>query len=145
MKKARLTKILIEAERNVLSQYAGQIEKVAKVKVEAPPTTGLVMTKTRDSVSQTPFYLGEVLVTECTVSIDGMFGMGVIMGDDFERSYQLAVIDAAYNAGLPLTSSWEDELVQVEKDNNNRKLQEWAKLAQTRVHFDTMEDYNDKS
>ncbi|MFS8579188.1 MAG: phosphonate C-P lyase system protein PhnG, partial [Novibacillus thermophilus] len=64
MKKARLTKILVEGNRDLLKKMAQQVEKRVEVKVEQPPRKGLVMLKARDSISMQPFYLGEGLVTE---------------------------------------------------------------------------------
>jgi alpha-D-ribose 1-methylphosphonate 5-triphosphate synthase subunit PhnG len=113
--------------------------------MENPANTGLVMIKARDSVSLQPFYLGENLVTECSVSIQGHFGMGVIMGDEPERAYQIAVVDAAYNANLQVTESWLKELEEQEKEIYTRHLHERALVNTSQVHFDTMEDYNDKS
>lgn len=145
MKKSRLTKILVEGDEQFLQQLVSEVEEVASIQIERKPSTGLVMVKTRDSVSMQPFYMGEILVTECTVSINGKFGMGVIQGEQPNRSYQIAVIDAAFNAKLPIVSKLLPKLENEEQKIENKHLKEAAISAQTRVHFDTMEDYNDKS
>lgn len=145
MKKARLTKILVEGNRDLLKKMAQQVEKRVEVKVEQPPRKGLVMLKARDSISMQPFYLGEGLVTECSVSIQGKFGFGAIMGEDPERSYQIAVVDAAFNARLPLVDSWIPELEREERSIRQRHFREHVMAEHSRVQFDTMEDYNDKS
>ena len=103
------------------------------------------MMKTRDSVSKQPFYMGEVLVTECTVQIEGHYGLGVIMGEEPTRAYQLALVDAAFNARLALTESWIDSLEEEEQNIESRLEKQMAMVAHSRVNFDTMEDYNDKS
>ena len=74
------------------------------------------MLKARDSISMQPFYLGEGLVTECSVSIQGKFGFGAIMGEDPERSYQIAVVDAGFYDRLPLVDSWIPELEREERN-----------------------------
>jgi alpha-D-ribose 1-methylphosphonate 5-triphosphate synthase subunit PhnG len=145
MKKSRLTRILIEGDPDVLKKLCAQVEEAVSIRVEHQPKTGLVMMKTRDSVSMQPFYNGEVLVTECTVSIQGEIGFGVTMGEEPERAYQMAAVDAAFNAGLPITASWMTELEEEEEKIRKKHLKESAIVAQSRVHFDTMEDYNDKS
>ncbi|MFD1735175.1 phosphonate C-P lyase system protein PhnG [Bacillus salitolerans] len=145
MKKSRLTKILVEGNPELLKQLSLQVEELVEVRLERKPKTGLIMLKVRDSVSKEPFYMGEVLVSECTVSIEGTYGMGTIMGEEFERSYQIAVIDAAFNVNLPITKTWLKKLEEEETAIHHRHQQEHAMVANSRVNFDTMEDYNDKS
>lgn len=145
MKKSRLTKILVEGRPEFLSKWAKMLEEITDVQIVRAPSTGLVMLKARDSVSKQPFYMGEVLVTECSVSIDNHIGMGVIMGEDPTRSYQIAVVDAALNASLPITSLLLTELATEEEFIQQRISEEAARIATTKVQFDTMEDYNAKS
>ncbi|MBP3952694.1 phosphonate C-P lyase system protein PhnG [Bacillus suaedae] len=145
MKKKRLTKILVEGRPEFLQKLANQIEDKHSPKIEREPETGLVMVKARDSVSMQPFYMGELLVTECTVSISGVLGFGMIKGEELERAYQLAVVDAGFNANIPEVAYWLDELELEEGLIVQRHKKEEAMVAQSRVHFDTMEDYYDKS
>jgi alpha-D-ribose 1-methylphosphonate 5-triphosphate synthase subunit PhnG len=145
MKKARLSKILVEGDAEFVSQLAKKIEEACSIKIERPAGTSLVMMKTRDTVSKQPFYMGEVLVTECVVEIDGAFGMGVVMGEQPTRAYQMAIIDAAFNAQLPLVNELVPLLIEEEDHIIRRQRKEAATVAGSRVNFDTMEDYNDKS
>lgn len=145
MKKSRLTKILVEGNPMLINKMTAEVVRDYEITLEKKPALGLVMVKARDSVSLQPFYVGEMLVTECTVSLNGIFGIGVIKGEEWERSYQLAVIDAAFNAKLPLIDSWFPLLLEEEESINERYRKESAMVAQTQVQFDTMEDYNDKS
>ncbi|WP_408008177.1 phosphonate C-P lyase system protein PhnG [Pseudalkalibacillus sp. A8] len=145
MKKSRLTRILVEGDPAFLKKLSAQVEENETVKLENQPKTSLVMLKSRDSVSKQPFFMGEVLVTESTVSIQGKFGIGVIMGENPTRSYQIAVVDAAFNADLPIVDTWIHELEQEEMNIKSKYLKESALAAKSQVNFDTMEDYNDKS
>jgi alpha-D-ribose 1-methylphosphonate 5-triphosphate synthase subunit PhnG len=145
MKKSRLTKILVEGRPEFLAKWAGLIEKTADVRIDRAPSTGLVMLKTRDSVSKQPFYMGEVLVTECSVAIDHHVGIGIVMGEEPNRSYQIAVVDAAINAGLGIKKELLTELDMEEAYIQQRMREEAARITKTRVEFDTMEDYNAKS
>ncbi len=145
MKKAQVTKILVEGDRQLLQEMAKEVELKNDVKVEQRPTTGLVMMKARDSVSEQPFYIGEALVTECLASISGIFGFGVIKGEEAERAYQLAVVDAAFNAKLELVPRWYERLKTEERKIVQKQAQQCAASAKSTVQFDTMEDYYDKS
>ncbi|WP_185805330.1 phosphonate C-P lyase system protein PhnG [Bacillus canaveralius] len=144
MKKARLSKILIEGNPETLAHFAKQVEETVTVRIERSPATGLVMMKTRDSVSRQPFYMGEILVTECTVEIDGHYGLGVIMGEEPVRAYQLALVDAAFNANLMITEGWIAKLEEEERIIQRNLEKQMAMVSRTQVNFETMEDYNDK-
>jgi alpha-D-ribose 1-methylphosphonate 5-triphosphate synthase subunit PhnG len=145
MKKARLSKILVEGSSELLCRLAAEVEETDLIKMEQSPRTGLVMMKTRDSVSKQPFYMGEVLVTECVVEIEGNFGMGVLMGEDPTRAYQMALIDAAFNARLPMTVEWLPLLMEEEQKILKKQRDEAVMVSSSKVNFDTMEDYNAKS
>lgn len=144
MKKARLSKILVEGNQELMKQIAINIEEISSIKIERSPQTGLVMMKTRDSVSKQPFYMGEVLVTECVVEVEGVAGIGILMGENPERAYQIALIDAAFNAKLPIINHWITLLEEEERKISARQEKELAMASSSRVNFDTMEDYNDK-
>ncbi|MBP3039544.1 phosphonate C-P lyase system protein PhnG [Bacillaceae bacterium Marseille-Q3522] len=143
MKKARVTKILVEGNPALLKSFSDEVEKAAAVQIEKKPHTSLMMLKAKDSVSNQPFYAGELLVTECIVSINGSTGIGIIKGEEEERSYQLAVVDAAITANLPLTKNWPARLEAEEEQIKLKTLQESARMAKTKVDFHTMEEYKD--
>ena len=55
------------------------------------------MLRTEDSLDRQEFFLGETLTSECEVTVDGKPGYGLCMGDQPQRSYCLAVVDALLN------------------------------------------------
>lgn len=61
------------------------------------PQKTLVMVKVRESIKNSLFYLGEVLATECMVTVNGVKGMSVIAGDQFDKAINIAVIDGYLN------------------------------------------------
>jgi alpha-D-ribose 1-methylphosphonate 5-triphosphate synthase subunit PhnG len=144
MKKSRIARILIEGDRNLPKRLCEQIEQIYPITMIKPPEKSLVMSKANDSVSQQPFYMGEVLVTECTVSINDIYGFGVLMGEDAERAYQLAVIDAAFQAKLPESESWNADLLAEEQHITAQHRLVYSQALKTKVNFDTMEEYNAK-
>lgn len=62
--------------------------------------TGLVMLPMRDTVRGTAFHLGEVLVAEAHIRAAGEEGYGMVVGRDLERAMAMAVLDAAWAAGM---------------------------------------------
>ncbi|MBO7745874.1 phosphonate C-P lyase system protein PhnG [Paenibacillus sp. MWE-103] len=145
MKKYRITRILIEGSPSLPDRLAREILERYDVAVVKAPENSLVLTKARDSVSQEPFYLTEALVTECTVSIEGTFGYGILMGDRPELAYRLAVADAAYNRQLPETLGWEALLLAEEQELLKRRLKEQELTLATKVEFETMEESYDRA
>ena len=117
MEKRRLSKILAKADAAQVRQMAEKIRKQYEVTVIKAPEKSLTMIKMRDPVKETLFFLGEVIVCEAIVCLDGIKGMAVIMGDDFEKVLDMAIIDAA-------------QQTRVEKEN--------AMFMQTMVNFTTM-------
>lgn len=133
------TEILIKASSEVSVKLAQEILAAYDVKTIEEPNTSLVMVKVRESAKRSLFYLGEVLITECKVMIKGSLGIGMVKGHETELAYNLAIIDAAYNANLPETNEWKHVLL-LEKDHIN---QEWEtvknKVLKTKVNFDSMD------
>ena len=128
MEKRRLSKILAKADAAQVRQMAEKIRKQYEVTVIKAPEKSLTMIKMRDPVKETLFFLGEVIVCEAIVCLDGIKGMAVIMGDDFEKVLDMAIIDASCNKGV-----FTDEglLVELEKAQQTRVEKENAMF----MHF----------
>jgi alpha-D-ribose 1-methylphosphonate 5-triphosphate synthase subunit PhnG len=54
----------------------------------------MVMLVHRDGVETSPFNMGEVLVTRAEADFNGILGFGCVVGDEPERAWCAAVIDA---------------------------------------------------
>lgn len=139
MKRKRRTEILIEDSGGILEQMAGQICENYRVMVIEEPNNGLVMVKIRETAKKSQFYIGEVLVTECKVRINGFPGIGIIKGHEPEKAYHLAVVDAAFNAQLEETKQWENVLGQREKVIGKNKQDTARQVLRTKVDFHTMD------
>lgn len=76
------------------------------------------MIRMREPVKNSLFYLGEAIITEAVVSLGDTVGTAVTMGDDFEKTLHMAIIDAAENKGVftqeDLLLEWEQ--AQQQKD-----------------------------
>ena len=64
------------------------------IAVITPPTVGMVMARAVDGAQGETFNLGEVLVTEARVSIDGHEGWGMVLGRAPDHAMSVAVVDA---------------------------------------------------
>lgn len=100
------------------------------------PAKTLAMVKLRDPVKQGTFYIGEVIVCEAAVEINGVKGMAVVMGDDTDKVLNMAIIDAVVNLGVFRD---EEKLLMLEKEQNLRIMQENAMILKTTVSFESMD------
>lgn len=136
MDKKRLTKILAKTDRNTVAALSAEIQKsYAPVIIKEPGKT-LTMIKMREPVKQSLFYLGEVIVCEASVEIDGVNGIAVLMGDDTEKTLDMAIIDAAVNKGV---FTQMDLLLQLEKEQTDQIMRENAMHLKTMVNFNSMD------
>ncbi|TEB14866.1 Phosphonate metabolism protein PhnG [Pelotomaculum sp. FP] len=139
MKRKKRTEILLKGSIEVTTKLAQEILNKYDIKTIAEPNYGLVMVKVRETSRRSQFYLGEVFVTECKVLIDRRFGIGIVKGQAPELAYYLAVIDAAYNAGLPETKDWTAALLLEEERIKQRHEVFKNKVLKTKVSFQTMD------
>lgn len=136
MKKRRLFKIMSKADRSEIIKLAEEVKSQYDVIVVKEPEKALTMIKMREPVKESLFYLGEVIVTEATVSINGVNGTAVAMGDDYEKTLSMAIIDAAYNGSL---FQKEDVLLEMEKNQISKEEKENAMFMKTMVNFRSMD------
>ena len=136
MEKKRLTKILAKTARETLASLAAEVlEKYPAVIIKEPSKT-LTMIKMREPVRQSLFYIGEVIVCEAVIELGGVKGMAVCMGDDTEKTLNMAVIDAAVNKGV-FTQT--DKLLELEKAQEDILRRENDMHLKTMVNFTSMD------
>jgi len=139
MERARRTRVLIEGSAELRRRLRRVVEERRSITTVEEARGGLVMMKMRETSKNSLFYIGELLVTEAKVQIEGSMGIGIIAGDDREAARDLAVIDAAFNAGLEETSRWEESLLAEESRIAGREALEAARIDRTRVSFESMD------
>jgi len=139
MNRRRRTEILIRSSDNLAARFAEEIVRRYQVREIERPNNGLVMLKIRESAQNSLFNIGEVLVTESKVQINGHLGIGITIDNNPELAYNLAIVDAAYNAQLPETPEWNEILIKEEIKNNQREEVNNRKILKTKVSFETMD------
>ena len=136
MDKKRLFKIMSKSEGSILSELADCIKRKHNIVIIKDPGKTLAMIKMREPVKESLFYIGEVIVCEAVVELDGTKGMAVTMGDDFEKILNMAIIDAACNKGV---FEWENSLLTLEKAQIEKEQKENAMHLKTMVNFTSMD------
>jgi len=135
----RRTKILIDGKPEIAQKISQDLCAQYKVVALEEPNEGLVMVRMRETAQNTLFNLGEVLVTEAKVMINDSIGIGIVEGHRSDLARDLAIIDAAWTAGLPECEKWEALLLAEENAIILRRLAESRSILDTRVRFETMD------
>ena len=91
--------ILCECPLESLEAFVTDLEPLYEVVIARPPSLCTTMICAEDSVELQPFYLGEALLTETTLVLNGQAGYGLCLGDEPIRSYCMAFLDAALLLG----------------------------------------------
>jgi alpha-D-ribose 1-methylphosphonate 5-triphosphate synthase subunit PhnG len=134
--KKRLFEIMCKADPAVLAGMAADIQKDHDVTVIKEPGKTLAMIKMREPAASSLFYLGEVIVCEAVVELEGVRGMAVTMGDQLEKVLHMAIIDAAINRGI-FTDM--ETLLLMEQQQLDITMRENAMHLKTMVNFTSMD------
>lgn len=140
LKKNQMFKILVEANSQEVENISNVIYENHSIKVVKPPHKTLVMSKVREPINNSLFYLGEVLACECMVEVNNFKGVAVIKGDDFEKVTSIAIIDAALNADVKESEKIIEEIIKLrEKQKENRDILN-AQIMKSKVTFSVMSE-----
>lgn len=138
MNRKKRTQVMIEYGREDAKMIADRLQQSYAITVDKEPQDALVMVKVRESAQNSLFYIGEVLVTECKVRLDGHAGTGIVQGHEADLAFALAVIDAAYEADVPEVEDITRRLQAIEKTGNAQKSLLERRLTETKVQFENM-------
>jgi alpha-D-ribose 1-methylphosphonate 5-triphosphate synthase subunit PhnG len=117
----------------VLKSYAK-----SQVKLLSGPRQGLVMLRVRETVANSQFNAGEVLVTEVKLELEEQFGFGMVIGDSPRRAMAIALIDAALGKGGPVADQLQHELAELDRQLGKSHQHLQALVDTTRVEFERM-------
>jgi alpha-D-ribose 1-methylphosphonate 5-triphosphate synthase subunit PhnG len=131
--------ILCECDAAALEAFVRELESHHTIQIIRQPAVCMTMVKAEDSVESQAFYLGEVLVTDCEVQVDGQAGFGLCMGDEPVRSYCMAVIDALLLSADPAATGVKAFLDRQAVLIADRERLEYNFIQQTKVDFKLME------
>ena len=136
MNKRRITKALAKAPACIVAELAAPIRSEYQPLIVNKPSKALAMIKMREPVKQSQFYLGEVVVYEAAVEIDGVGGMAVSMTDEQDKILDMAIIDAAINKGVFADM---EALEVLENHQHHQAMQLNALHLKTMVNFESMD------
>ncbi|WP_117194375.1 phosphonate C-P lyase system protein PhnG [Rhizobium terrae] len=135
---AQTLDILAASEPGAAKAFAETlIDELGAIEVLAS-RTGIVMLPYVDTVQNTAFHLGEVLVSEAHIRLTGrnIEGYGAVVGRDLEHSMAMAIVDACITAGIGIKAI---EAFLASEHHRQRKIDETRlrKVESTRVRMET--------
>lgn len=130
--------VLAECDLDALRALVVDLETRHEVQVIKPPAMCLTMLRAEDSLEHQEFFLGEALTTECEVQVNGHGGYGVCLGDEPQRGYCLAVVDALRHGGAA-ESAVDAFLSQHRAVLVDRRSEEFTLVSRTLVDFKLMD------
>lgn len=132
------TRILSGASGEEAAKISALVKNGYKIKVVKEPQKTLAMIKVREPVGASLFYLGEALCTECMVELDGVKGFCVVMGDDFEKALNIAIIDAAINANVKELDKILTEIQSLDEAQRSARRKLNGEIMKSKVNFSAM-------
>jgi alpha-D-ribose 1-methylphosphonate 5-triphosphate synthase subunit PhnG len=126
------TEVVVTLAEQILGSYSE-----SAVTIISGPKVAMVQLRMRESVNNSVFNAGEILVTETRLELNGTFGFGMVIGNNPEHATALAVIDAALRMPEPAHASISDTISQLGTELHVRQQRQFAASASTKVEFDT--------
>jgi alpha-D-ribose 1-methylphosphonate 5-triphosphate synthase subunit PhnG len=131
--------ILAEGNSSVWESLSQRLAERYEIKMIQEPETCLIMMPVKDSVENSMFYLGEILITEAVVDLGGTQGYGFALEDRPEHALACAVIDAALSHGVQESTEIRLLLEQQKSEIEQKTMLEKRMIASTRVNFALLE------
>ena len=139
MEPRRFSKIIEKCPAERVKELARPIVEQHQVAVIRKPAKTLVMVRMRETVAKAEFYLGELLAAEAMAELEGTKGFSLLMGDDLDKAFSAAVLDALRRSGLPQWEAVRLALEQEEKRQQQEERREICRHNASRVQFNTLD------
>lgn len=131
--------VLTSCDPALLQGFVEQLETRHEIRVLKTPGICLTLVRAEDSLEKQEFYLGEALTSECEVSVDGLTGHGLCLGEEPVRAYCLAVIDALLHGGRPVPEAVTTFIAEQRALLEQQETEEFNHILRTQVDFKLME------
>src|SRR5262249_25577763 len=113
------------------------LDRADSVELRLGPRPATMLVELTETVRAQPFHLGEVVVTEASVVLNGCRGDGIVLGLSTERALAAALCDAAAQARLFALDV--DRLVEeTERTRAAQRGREAAAVADTRISVEVL-------
>ncbi len=129
---------LVEAPLAPLQALVEGLERQHSVVIVRAPEICLTMLRAEDSLDRQEFLLGEALTTACDVSINGIPGYGLCLGEEPVRAYCIAILDSLREQNR-IDSATQIALDSFAREVDLAQRAEFAHILRTQVDFKLLE------
>ena len=137
------TAVIAEMGVEALRPWGSHIAQMGRVEDVNEASLGMVMMRAQESVQHQVFNAGEILISEATLTVDGVVGYGAVMGNALEKARIIAMLDAVHHN---MELKWNDFREQFriwvakqEKELLERRQADFALIERTKVDFQLMD------
>ncbi|MDR1487617.1 MAG: phosphonate C-P lyase system protein PhnG [Deltaproteobacteria bacterium] len=135
--RSQILRTLTLGDRKILIKSLESLGELPELRYLRRPEKGLIMVRGRVGGTGAPFNLGEMLVTRCSVSIEGFIGHGYVISDDPEKALAVAAADALYQ-NPRFTEAIAGLLNELATSLSRAQAAQQSQVASTVVEFFTM-------
>ncbi|MDO4198904.1 MAG: phosphonate C-P lyase system protein PhnG [Erysipelotrichaceae bacterium] len=135
MNKKQISKILTKSDADTVKKMADHIKDNTEIVIVKKPQKALCMIKMREPVKESLFYIGEVIVMDAVVTVNGIAGHSVSMTLDEDKALNMAIIDGGIAAGV---KDFDKELLELEKLQILEEEKKNSLFVKTMVNFNTI-------
>ncbi len=133
------TQVLAYCSDQELSDLATRILKYyveGEVTLLKGPGLGLVMLRQQETVVDSQFNAGEIMVTEVRLELNNQVGFGMLIGDRPLAAVALALVDAALAKPGPLADELTRSIQDLAQTLEVKRRQDYRQVANTKVAFE---------
>lgn len=133
------TQILAYCSDRELSELATRVLQnysEGEIKLLKGPSQGLVMLRQQESVADSQFNAGEILVTEVRLELNNLFGFGMVIGDRPMAALAIAIVDAALTQQGSLAEELTRSIQVLGQAVEQGRRKDYRQVANTRVAFE---------
>lgn len=131
--------VLAEADTEDLQTFWDRYDNKPEYTLVQGPETGLILVQARVGGSGGRFYVGEVTITRCTVTLaNGTVGTAMILGRRPRHAEIAAVLDAQLQDPRKRPHIMESFVDPLARRRQEAERREASRVAATRVEFLTM-------
>lgn len=137
MHREELNFYLQQADQGMITDLSRRIQAEQEVFLIQKPMAQTLLLPVHDPVVSGSFYGGEVLVTSVLVRVNDCEGWAMVMDEEDDLAFDIAVLDGAWAAGIERIAI--ELLAGQGRDGHEQKCREQAaEIDRTRVSFDLM-------
>ncbi|WP_240344055.1 phosphonate C-P lyase system protein PhnG [Paenibacillus sp. SYP-B3998] len=137
------TEIAATVPESIWGSWKQRIEALGTIEVIHPASMGLVMMKAEESVAKEVFHVGEILTTDATLTLDGVLGYGIVMGNHPDKAFTFALLDALYHSTdkkwIITKQGIDAELMRQAEEQKQQKQRHYQLIKRTMVNFEVMD------